>query len=451
MTTANTHVPATDAARRTSLLPTALRLALRELRSGLGGFYVFVACMALGVGVISAVGALGDALRAGLETQGQAILGGDITLSRIHTRATPEERKFIDGLGRTSETATMRSMARRLDGSDQALIELKGVDRAYPLAGTLALRTDQTLAHALAVPGSAVVDPLLLERLRLKVGDTFRLGNIEARITGVVEKEPDLISDRVSYGSRVLVSNDTLMRTGLVQPGTLVRWRYAALLPAADPASLITLRSRIASALPEAGFLIADRRDPSPRITRTLERLRQFLTLVGITSLLIGGVGVANAVATFIDRRRKVIATMKSIGASGRMVFGIFFTQVMLIAAIGIAIGLGLGYLAPLVVTGLYGSALPVPAVVSVSGVSLATAVAYGALVAVLCTRWPRGRAERIRAGVRFREEVAPVWVWPRWPVIVLILGALAAVVALAILGSDARRTAMWFLAAVAG
>ena len=111
-------------------LPVLLGIAARELRSGLAGFRIFIACVALGVLVITAVGAVSDALRAGFEKQGEAILGGDLTLARTHVRAIGEERDAIDALGRVSETATMRTMARRPDDSDQALAELKGVDAA---------------------------------------------------------------------------------------------------------------------------------------------------------------------------------------------------------------------------------------------------------------------------------------------------------------------------------
>ena len=106
-------------------------------------------------------------------------------------------------------------------------------------------------------------------------------------------------------------------------------------------------------------------------MSRTLERLRQFLTLIGLTALLVGGVGVASAVATFVDRRRKVIATFKSLGATGRMVFGIFLLQVGLMAAIGVVIGVAAGYLVPGLLDALYGDALPIRAELSVSGAAL--------------------------------------------------------------------------------
>ncbi len=434
---------------RTVWMPLAIRLALRELRAGLRGFYVFVACMALGVSVITGVGALGDALRAGFEAQGETILGGDATLARTHARATPAERAWLDGRGRVSETTTMRSMARTLDTSDQTLIELKGADGAYPLAGEAILRGGGSLQQALAAPRSAVVDPLLLERLRLKPGDTFRLGAMEARITAVIEREPDTISDRVTYGPRVFVSLETLQATGLIQPGTLARWRYALKLPASDAASLVAFRERVKADLPEAGFTIADRRDPSPQVTRTIDRLRQFLTLIGLTALLIGGVGVANAVATFIDRRRKTIATMKSLGAGSRLVFAIFFTQVMLIAGLGILIGLVVGYGVPFVLDALYGASLPIKMAVRISPWSVLVAALYGVLVAAVFTLWPLGRADQIRAGALFRDEVSGQGAWPSRGIVALTVLAGALLLAFAILSSDSRRIAIYFLGAV--
>ena len=321
-------------------LPLMLAIAGRELRSGLSGFRIFIACVALGVMVITGVGAVSDALRAGFERQGEAILGGDATLSRTHVRAVGEERAVIDTFGRVSETATMRTMARRPDGADQALGELKGVDAAYPLVGTVEVEGGKPLQEALR--DGAVVDPTLLERLKLKVGDRIGLGSEQVQIAGVLKSEPDGIADRLTYGPRVFVSEPTLEKLGLVKPGTLVRWRYALKTgdAAATEADLVSLRKKIDAELPEAGFTIADRRDPSPQVSRTLERLRQFLTLIGLTALLVGGVGIANAVATFIDKRRKVIATMKSIGATSRMVLGIFLTQVLAVAAMGVVLGL---------------------------------------------------------------------------------------------------------------
>ncbi|HXF54186.1 MAG TPA: FtsX-like permease family protein [Hyphomicrobiaceae bacterium] len=429
-------------------LPLVLRFALREMRTGLKGFGVFVACVALGVGAITGVGALSDALNAGFEAQGEVILGGDITLSRMHRRASAEERNRLEQWGRVSETATMRASARTLDESEQALIELKAVDGAYPLVGAVELEGGRSL-DALTRAGGAAVHPILLERLGVAVGDSFRLGSATVPILGIVAREPDTISDRVTYGARVFVSLATLETTGLVQPGSLVRWRYALSIADRSTAGLAAVRELAQRALAEAGFIIADRRDPSPQVTRTLERLRRFLTLVGLTALLVGGVGVANAVATFIDRRRKVIATYKSVGANGRTIFAIFLTQVLLIAAIGIVLGLALGLLVPFVLDTLYGEALPIRAVITVSPWSLLIATVYGILVSLLFALWPLGRAETVRAGVLFREEVADERQWPKRRIVALTILAGVALVAFAILSSGSTLTAIYFTAAV--
>src|SRR5262249_22221077 len=215
---------------RASALPLILSLGLREQRNGLRGFYVFIACVAMGVAAITGVGALGDALRASFERQGEMLLGGDVTLARPHKAAEAAERTWLARQGAVSETATLRAMARRTDGSDQTVVELKGVDAAYPLIGAVTLAGGATLDAAVRSEPGAAVDPILLERLGLKVGDSLALGRITVPIRAVIETEPDKISERFNAGPRVLVSLGTLERSGLVEPGSLVRWRYAVRL-----------------------------------------------------------------------------------------------------------------------------------------------------------------------------------------------------------------------------
>ncbi len=428
--------------------PLWLTLALRDLRTGLSGFAVFIGCIALGVMVITGVGALSDALRNGLATQGKLILGGDLAFVRPHARATTDERAALGKLGRVSESATLRSMARRLDGSDQTLAELKAVDGLYPLAGAVTLDSSAALASVISQPMAAAVEGPLLDRLSLNVGDTLKVGDSDIVIRARLMFEPDGLGDRASFGPRILVSMATLERTGLIQPGTLIRWRYAVDLPASVPQSRDSLKeiaAQLRADLPGAGFTVADRFEPSPQLTRTLERLRQFLTLIGLTSLIVGGVGVANAVSTFVDKRRKVIATMKSLGAPPHFVFRMFLTQILAVAGIGVAIGLAFGYMVPFVVDAAVGSSLPVRAEFAVTWNSVATAIAYGLLVALLFALWPLGRAERVSPTVLFRDEVSGDRTWPRAPVIAATAAVGVALVAFTILTTDRWDIALGF------
>jgi putative ABC transport system permease protein len=364
----------------------------------------------------------------------------------MHIRATPEEWAHFRSVGRVSETSTMRTMARRLDGSDQALAELKAVDDAYPLSGETTIEDGKSFRDAIGENG-AVVDPMLLERLGLKVGDRFRIGQAEIEVRGVLKAEPDAVADRLTYGPRIFVSLATLDKTALVKPGTLIRWRYAIKLPPdarSDRETLAHLRKSIEQKMPTAGFTSVDRYDPSPQITRTLERLRQFLILIGLASLLVGGVGIASAVATFIDKRVKVVATLRSLGASGTQIIGIFLVQIILMSAIGIAIGLALGVAVPPLVENFYGDLLPVRTGIEASPASLGIAALYGLLVALIFALWPLGRVENVRAAVLFRDSISAVGGRPRKSIIIATAALTALLFAIAVATSEPHNIAVY-------
>jgi putative ABC transport system permease protein len=303
-----------------------------------------------------------------------------------------------------------------------------------------------------ALARGAVVDPILLQRLGLKVGDTMRLGAKQLPVAGTVKAAPDHLADRLTYGPRVLVSFAMLEDAGLIKPGTLIRWRYAVKADAAGSASepeLKAMRLAIAEALPDAGFSVRDRRDPSPQVSRTMERLRQFLTLIGLTALLVGGVGIANAVATFIDKRRKVIATMKSIGATSGMVLTIFLAEIAMVAVAGIAIGLAVGTGMPWILNAFFGDLLPVQAEMALTGTSVLSALIYGFAVALLFTLWPLGRVERVSAAVLFRDEVTAERARPRAWIIAATALVAAVLIGFTLLTADSTRVALYFCGAL--
>ncbi|MEH2564913.1 ABC transporter permease [Bradyrhizobium sp. AZCC 2289] len=444
---------AADRGSRASSL--ALRYALRELRGGLRGFYVFIACIALGVMAIAGVGSVAASLSEGLAREGRTLLGGDVAFSLIQREAKPDEIAFLRSRGDVSVAATLRVMARSADGR-LALVELKAVDGNYPMLGELTLDPELPIADVLAERDGAfgaAVDSTLLARLDLKLGDRVTIGSASFQIRSVDSAEPDKLAGNVGLGPRFLVSEAGLRATGLLQPGSLVRWIYRLKLPdnAATDRAATALIDSARSALPAAGWEIRSRGNASPQLERTISRFTQFLTLVGLAALLVGGVGVANAVKSHIDRRRDVIASFKALGATGRDVFTIYLTQVVVLAGIGSVIGLAAGAALPFVIVGLFGKLLPLPVIPALHADELALSFIYGLLTALAFGLWPLGRVHDVPVAALFRDEVAPEWHRPRWSYLALMAVVIALLIAVAIgLAYDKRVAAVFVVSSAA-
>src|SRR5215470_17954388 len=433
----------------------SLRYALRELRGGLRGFYVFITCIALGVMAISGVGSIAASLRDGLAREGRTLLGGDVAFALFQREAKPAEVAFLHSRGQVSVAATSRVMARTTDGR-LALVELKAVDDAYPLLGELTLRPKLPLADLLAERDGAfgaAVDPTLLARLDLKLGDVVTVGEARFQIRSVVEAEPDKLAGGIGLGPRFLVGEAGLRATGLIQPGSLIRWVYRVKLPdnADDDRAAAALIDDARKAVPEAGWEIRSRANASPQLERTIDRFTQFLTLVGLAALLVGGVGVANAVKSHIDRRLDVIAAFKALGATGRNVFSIYLTQVVVLAGLGSVIGLAAGAALPYVIVGLFGKILPLPVVPALHFDELALSFVYGLLTALAFGLWPLGRVHDVPVAALFRDVVSGSWHRPRWRYVVLMAAVIAALIAVAIgLAYDKRIAAVFVASSIA-
>ena len=435
-----------------SRLPLTLRLALRELRGGLSGFRVFIACIALGVAAISGVTSIAASLSGGLGREGRRILGGDITYSLINREATPAERAVLDGQASVSEVASLRAMAVAGDGG-AALVELKAVDGSYPAVGAAETEPQAPVQDLIAERGGifgAVADPALLTRLGLKPGDRVTLGGFPVEIRAALVSEPDRIGSGIGFGPRLLVSLDALRATGLIQPGSLNRFTYRLQLPGAEDARLAAVSAEVQKALPEAGFEMRSRDNADPRFAKGIERFTQFLTLVGLTALIVGGVGVANAVRAFVDGKQDFIATLKSVGAPGSQVVVLYLIQVMLIAAVSTVLGLAIGAGLPFLLDAVLRDQLPLPLNPEIAPARLALAAAYGLLTALAFAILPLGRAHDVPVAGLFRDTVDPSGRRPRWRYLAVLAGALLALAGLALFTAFDRKVALIFMAAAA-
>ena len=463
----------------------ALRLACRDLRGGVRGLWIVLLCLALGVAVIAAVGSLKAATDRGLAQDGRRILGGDL---EVESGAQPLPDSLRDWLrargGRLSEVVQMRSILVAPSGKRQ-LVELKAVDNAWPLVGEAEVKRPLPLtpsregrgnsaagagaganpppplagggqgeAAAPPTPTTAallsshglIAEQVVLDRLNLHPGDSVRLGNATFTVRGILISEPDRVAAPLLLGPRVLISTDALPSTGLIAPGSFVQYAIRALLP--YPA---TTEQSLRDAFPNQGWRIRDPHDAAPGVTRFIDQTSLFMTLVGLTSLLVGGIGVANGVRAWLDARARTIATLRCLGASSGIVFAICLTQVLTLALAGIAIGLIVGAGTPILLSDWLNSILPVPPVAGLYAVPLILAATYGLLTALAFSLWPLGRAARIPSAALFRDAYLPERTLP--PAFVI---AATAVVALSLIGltivtSADRHFALWFCAAAVG
>ena len=430
------------------------RLALREMRAGLSGFVVFIACIALGVGAIAGISSTARSLIAGVASQSRTILGGDMAFALVQREANPAERAFLEKQGALSSIATLRAMAVAGEAG-AALVEVKAVDTAYPTVGALTTDPPGPVADQLAQHDGAfgaLADPALFDRLGLSPGARIKIGTADFILHARVVSEPDKIGAGIGFGPRLIMSQAALRATGLLQPGSLVRWTYRLALPPgrASDEAVSDLVGDTTRALPEAGWEIRTRLNADPRFSSNIERFTQFLTLVGLTALLVGGVGVANAVTAFVDRKRVSIGILKSLGAPGQLVVAVYTLQVLMVAGIGIAIGLLIGAALPFLAAWAFAPLLPIPITATLAPTELGLALLYGLLTALAFSIAPLGRAQDVPVSGLFRDRVAPDAHRPRWAYV----GAAAffglVLVGLAVAAAYDRRIALLFVVSAA-
>ncbi len=426
----------------------AWTLARRELRSGVRGLRIVLACLALGVAAIAAVGSLRAGVEAGLALDGQRLLGGDI---EVQTGAEPPPealRQWLADRGaRISGLVRMRSML-VAPGGERQLVELKVVDGAYPLVGKATLNPAGSLQDDLKGEG-LVAEPLVLERLRVKPGDTLRLGQAEVTVRAALTDEPDRVGTPALLAPRAMIGLATLPATALLQPGSLVNHDLRAVLPAG--VDVKQTAEALRGAFQDQGYRIRIASDAAPRLARFIDQTGLFLTLVGLTALLVGGIGVATGVRAWLEARNRSIATLRCLGAPTRTVFATYLIQVGALCGLGIVIGLVAGAGLTAVAVALFGDTLPVPPRVGIYPGPLLLAAAYGVLVAGSFALWPLARAAQTPGAALFREGVPTGPMRGRAGVLAINAGIALSLVTLLVAASPNRWFALWFCAAAAG
>ena len=431
----------------------ALRLARREMRSGLGGFRLFIACLALGVAAIAAILSFSRAVEEGLHADAREILGGDVAVSLLYREATPEQVEFLRSRGELVRWIDSRSMARPAtpDGRP-TLVQLKAVEPSYPLYGTIELQGGQSLVEALALRDGtwgAVVEESALRRMNIALGDRVKVGDATVEVRGVIAREPDRgLNAFASLGPRLMIPFAAIEASGLVQPGSLLNWEYRLRL--APGTSDVGVVAAIKGRFPDAGWRLRGLAEAGGGIRFWLDRLTQFIGLIGLSSLLVGGVGVGNAVSSFLAGRLRTIATLKCLGAPERLVFSTYLLQLGALAALGVAIGLTVGAALPFVAQSLIADILPVRARVALYAGPLLVAASFGLLVSLMFALVPLLRARRVSAATLMRGAVVASG-RIGWRDALLVGAVAVALAAFTVFTADSRRIAAWFVLGAVG
>ncbi|MBV9585998.1 MAG: FtsX-like permease family protein [Alphaproteobacteria bacterium] len=422
-----------------------MRLARRELRGGIRGFRIFLACLTLGVTAVAGIGSLTDAVLAGARANAQLLLGGDISVHLAYREASEAERQFLSQSGTLSEIAKLRAMARTLDGVKRSLIQLQAVDGAYPLYGAVTLAPVSLLAVALNNAGGvfgAVAEKPISNRLGLRLGDRFRIGESEFELRGFIEQQPDVAFGGLAFGPRVIVSQAALSATGLVLPGALVEHEYRLKLPTEADAERWALQAR--ASFPEAGWQIRTADNASPGLQRFIERVGFFLGLVGFTALLVGGIGIGNAVAGYVASKTATIAILKCLGASTRLVFAAYLVQILVLTLAGIAGGLFIGGIVPPIVAPFLSGLLPIELRLGIYPLPLAIAALSGLLIVLAFALWPLAAIGKIPPATLFRDTILRARRRVSPFIAAATIAAALALAALVVLTAPDRRLGLW-------
>ena len=432
-------------------LPIYVTLALRELRGAKGNFKIFAACLILGVATITGIGSISASLSSGVDNNARSLLGGDISIELSHRPLSPAIINFLEQIGSISQLNTLRAMARPLQREKRTLVELKSVDDFYPLVGTLTLKPNITLDAALRPTAGnfgAIVDEALLQRLHLNIGDQIQIGDTSFVITAELESEPDRIIRFTTFGPRVLIHSEALQKTGLLVEGSLIKYIYKIRLT--ERASADQIINNLNKKYPSVGWRIRTTDNAVPGFDRFNNQVTQFLTLIAFTTLIIGGLGIGNSTRNYLDQRVSAIATLKCLGGDDKLVFQIYFIQMLVVGVFCIIVGITIGALIPKATSDLISKAIPITLPSTIFFKPLVLGFVYGFLITFIFTLLPLAKTTRIKPGYLFRSSTTRDISKTPTKFLIWVVGAFLCLALISILNNNDQRLTFFFVIGVA-
>ncbi len=396
-------------------LTMAARIAARDMRGGARGLWLLLGGTLIGAAAVALVGATSQSLVDGARRGALEAVGGDLSLRLYHRPPSDAELAAIRREGETSITGELRPMARPVRDGDVAgppvLVELKGIDRNYPLYGTVTTRPASDLHQLLERRGGvfgAVADPALFDALGLEPGDSVQIGAARFHLRGKLLVEPDRAFRAFTLGPRIIVAHDSLTATGAADPGAEVYFYTRVKLPPSPDmkAAAKAAMARVDLAFPQSGWRMVNARDGVPGVERTLAMAHVLVLFVSLGVMLVGGAGISGAVRAHLVEKMAVIAILKSIGAPSGIIVAAIGFEVMATAAVGAALGIGLGAFGPILAASVLADQLPFMLDGMPAAKPLLAAGLFGILVAALFAWWPLMRVRHMNARILQREQI---------------------------------------------
>ncbi|MCW3796264.1 FtsX-like permease family protein [Sphingomonas sp. BN140010] len=414
-------------------------LARRDLRGGIGGLWLLLACLTIAVAGLASVTSLASSIRSALAENSRGLLGGDLLLSTAQRSATAEELSAMRRLGAVAESVTTRANVVAPGGS--ALVELSGVGPGWPLAGRVELDAGR-------MPGSGEValGRELADRFGLRPGTAVQVGFAQFRVSGVIRSLPAVSG--FALAPPALVSPEGLRATGLIQPGSLYTSGYRLLLlPDADG---VAVGKAFQARFPDGGWRATDKGDAAGGTRRFVDNVGQLLLLIALGALGIGGIGVASAIAAFAASRRSSIAVLKILGARRRDLAFMLGIAVAALAGAAILLGLAIGALTPAIVGRATADLLPIQPDPSPQWGALGLSAVFGLLITLAAAWRPLARAVNERPATVLRGDVAEADGRPGWRSLLVPVAAVVAAAGLALATAASRELTLYAFATAA-
>lgn len=385
-----------------------IQMARREIRASWPRLLFFFLSIGIGVGSIVALRSTIQNVNHSVAGEARQLLTADVQIDSTRP-FKPESLAIIESIARPpqvlarTETIESNTMVRPNDAAREGsmMVELKGVEPPFPLYGDFTLAGGNRFDHALLANQGAVVAPLLLERLNLKVGDAIKIGESTFQIRGVIDREPGSGSG-FRLGPRVIVERSAIDGTGLVGFGSRARRR---ILLKVREGELETLVQKLRSELKGQLVTVNSYRDSQQNLSEQFTRTENYLSLTGLVVLVLGGIGVSSVTRVFIEQKRQTIAVLKCIGGTGKQIVAVYLAQVIALGLMGSLLGIALAKGALLLVRYYFAAALPPDMSYRLTTGATVQGLGLGLLVSLLFSAMPLLRIRHIKPNMLLRDE----------------------------------------------